>query len=647
MRTIARIFSLALGLAGLAAPALAQTTCPATPALPDTERRTEYSISASTGPLNVGFQLYGDSTDYGNWVSVWVNGVALTPVTDFIVTSPTGPLGTICRPITDAQVTFTAAQTGTIEIEGSRRPRRASQVSENRGVTAHDFNQIITDMTAQLRERWDRQSRLLRSPPGETLAVMPPAASRANGFLGFDATGLIPKILSAGTPGSGTVIGPLTTTVGDFALWNNTTGTLLKDAAMSGDCVASASLVVTCTKTNGVAFTPIATTVSVPADNLIGNPTAAPAAPTNVALTSCSAANSALTYNTSTHIFGCNSIAGSAQTLPPPQGRLTLLSGSPVMTTSQSAKGTIFYDCYVGAAIPYYNGSVDTFETISSCEVSTAMVSAASAGQVVSGQVYDVFWVHTGTNRICVAMSAASGGGGGWASDTGGSNTARGSGYSALDRTRGYATNTNAITNCFNGSTNYGSVPAHQATYLGTFFATANGQTSFVFGSNATGGGQAASLYVWNAHNRVDVKTSVSDSAVSWNITDGNVHSFHDDAGTRLNFVIGLAEDGIGVNLFQQVCSPDATQYQLMAIGFALDRSGNTTFDRASIVYTNANAIAAHGNWCNAIGTNTTYPPQLGAHFVQALENQDGQATAWTGVYSGGIRTSFDGYFRM
>lgn len=329
-----------------------------------------------------------------------------------------------------------------------------------------------------------------------------------------------------------------------------------------------------------------------------------------------------------------------------PQGRVTLQTATPVMTTSQTAKGTLFYDCYAGNAVPYFDGTKDTFDTISGCEVSDAMVSAASAGQVVSGQVYDVFWVHGGANRICVAMSASTGGGGGWASDTAGSNTARGTGYSQLDRTRGYPTNTNAITNCFNGATNYGSVAAHQGTYLATFFATANGQTSWTYGSNATGGGQAASLYVWNAHNRVNVKTSVSDSATSWTITDGLVHSFHDDAGTRLNFVMGLAEDGIGVNVFQEICA-NATVYQIMAIGFALDRSGNTTFDKVTINYVNSTAVAAVGLWCGSESVNSTYAPQLGAHFVQALENQDGQATAWVGTYFGGIRTSFDGYFRM
>lgn len=172
MRKTIAVALLALGLASLAAPALAQTTCGVTPALPDTERRTEYSISASTGPLNVNFQIYGDSTDFANWVEVWVAGVKKTAVTDYTVTSPSGTIGTICRPISDAQVTFVAAQTGTVEIVGARRPRRASQVSENRGITAHDFNQTITDMTAQLREAWDIRSRLFLASPGQTGGVI-------------------------------------------------------------------------------------------------------------------------------------------------------------------------------------------------------------------------------------------------------------------------------------------------------------------------------------------------------------------------------------------------------------------------------------------------------------------------------------------
>lgn len=50
---------------------------------------------------------------------------------------------------------------------------------------------------------------------------------------------------------------------------------------------------------------------AIAADNLLGNFTGGSAAPIAGALTSCSTGSSALTYNTSTHAFGCNTISGS------------------------------------------------------------------------------------------------------------------------------------------------------------------------------------------------------------------------------------------------------------------------------------------------------------------------------------------------
>jgi hypothetical protein len=54
--------------------AFAQVPAPV-PALPDAERRTSYSITASQCGCAIGFALFGDSTDYQNWVEVFVNGV--------------------------------------------------------------------------------------------------------------------------------------------------------------------------------------------------------------------------------------------------------------------------------------------------------------------------------------------------------------------------------------------------------------------------------------------------------------------------------------------------------------------------------------------------------------------------------------------
>jgi hypothetical protein len=195
------ILSLAL-IAGIA-PAFAQVP-PPVPALPDAERRTTYSLSSATCACAVGFQLYGDGTDVANWLTVWVNGVALPQAGNWIITSPTGPLSSISRPITDAVLTFLVPQTGTVQIVGARRPRRTSQFSENAGVSARDINQVISDIVSENRELWDRQSRTVQAPPGETINVLQAMSLRASMGACFDSGGnLIPCVPVAGSFSAG------------------------------------------------------------------------------------------------------------------------------------------------------------------------------------------------------------------------------------------------------------------------------------------------------------------------------------------------------------------------------------------------------------------------------------------------------------
>lgn len=207
-------------IAGLS-PAFAQAPAPV-PALPDTERRTTYNISASTCACNVNFALYGDSTDYANWLTVWVNGVQMAQAGNWTITSPSGSLATLPRPITDAVLTFTNAQTGTIQIVGARRPRRANQFSENRGVAARDLNQVVTDLEAQVRELWDRQARTLQSQPGNVLGSLPLPANCQTSYLTFDNTGLNPVCAAVAT--TGTAIFPGSSGNGDLVTYNDTSG---------------------------------------------------------------------------------------------------------------------------------------------------------------------------------------------------------------------------------------------------------------------------------------------------------------------------------------------------------------------------------------------------------------------------------------
>ena len=311
--------------------------------------------------------------------------------------------------------------------------------------------------------------------------------------------------------------------------------------------------------------------------------------------------------------------------VPPPQGRLTLAANTPVMIPTSCSgspctnQTTLRYDCYLGSGVPYYNGTNDLIETISSCEVTDAMVSAASAGQVVASQVYDVWWVHGGANRICIAMSSSSGGGGGWASDTGGSNTARGTGYSQLDRTtRPYITNKNSIANCFNGSTNYGSVSANQGTYLGTVYANANGQISYTFGASALGGSPAV-FGVWNMYNRRPVSTMVQDSTTTWPAVAPVIRSANNSTGMRISFVMGLQEDEVTASY--EVLAGSATTSNTMSAGIGVNsisafsgRVGNTSLTSP------ANGMA-QGEYTGTF---------LGFNYLQAME---GSAASGTGTF--------------
>lgn len=160
---------------------------PPVPALPDAARLTTYAPVASAGPFAVGFALYGDSTDYTNWIQVFLDGVQQT--SGWTLSSPSGSLSTLARPITDAQITFTAPITGALEIVGAQRPRRLAQNDENRGVTARDWNQAYTALVAMERELWDLRSRLPLIPPDATSPLLPAKAARALQGLGFDANG--------------------------------------------------------------------------------------------------------------------------------------------------------------------------------------------------------------------------------------------------------------------------------------------------------------------------------------------------------------------------------------------------------------------------------------------------------------------------
>lgn len=608
--TLRRLVLASLLFIGLGATGFAQVP-PPVPALPDTARLTTYSPSASTGPFNVNFAIFGDSTDYGNWVEVWftaagVAPVKLTAVTDYTVTSPSGSVATLARPITDAQVTLTVARTGTLQIVGARRSRRASQYGNT--VTARNLNQDLTDIVAQLREQWDFQNRAVVGQPGEVLTALPAAASRAGAFLGFDGSGQ-PALVSA-TPGLGNVVGPGTSVVGNFALWNNTVGTLLKDGGIPGNIILlnigtglgtaagnlnlqpsaagviggvlsktcgasqwvsllSTAGVFTCTQPSFSDVSGQATLAQFPtlaANTFLANNTAGSAVPTAVTIPAVTTALGA---------------AGA------PRHRITLVTATPIMTTSQTGIATVFVTPYIGNTIPIYDGT--NFQNVAFAETSQATTDATkSPAAVAASSVYDIFcWVDSGVNR-CTRGKV-------WTNTT--------TRADALVMVNGILLNSVTVTN---------GPAAQRGTYMGTIASNGSSTIDFIYGATASGG-TAAVFNVWNNYNRRAFVTNVIDNVAQYTYSSATTRAANASNANRISFVVGAIEDGINSSYTQRTQTPAAASSNRFGIG--LDSTTtyqcppSQAFTVASIAMTDGRSMV-----CMIV-------PPLGVHFIQALED--------------------------
>ena len=150
---------------------------------------------------------------------------------------------------------------------------------------------------------------------------------------------------------------------------------------------------------------------------------------------------------------------GAATTAP--QGRLTLQAATPVMTTTQSAKTTIFYTPYVGDQIGLYNGTAMVPTTFTELNNVTTASSTGKAGPaaVAASSVYDLFvWSNAGTPTLTRGPA--------WTNDT-----TRSAG-TALVRVAGIYLNNAAITN---------GPAASRGTYVGTVRSNASAQIDWIF----------------------------------------------------------------------------------------------------------------------------------------------------------------------
>ncbi len=274
-----------------------------------------------------------------------------------------------------------------------------------------------------------------------------------------------------------------------------------------------------------------------------------------------------------------------------PQGRLTLASGSPVMTTTQSAKTTLYYTPFVGDTLPVYDGASmveTTFAELSVLTTDTAKNPAA----IGASKVNDWFvWNDGGTLRLSHGPD--------WTNDT------TRSAASALVVVNGIWLNSVAITN---------GPGASRGTYVGTTRSNGSSQLEWIVGGAASGG-TAAALHVWNMYNRRTALGQATDTA-SHTYTSGTIRQFGASAGMQVSIVQGMAEE-VGQWVFKSEVTLAAVAGAAAIVGVGFDTTTAFSWPRTRIQGPVATAYSY------SAGGSGPWSPGIGRHVLSYNEQGD------------------------
>jgi hypothetical protein len=283
------------------------------------------------------------------------------------------------------------------------------------------------------------------------------------------------------------------------------------------------------------------------------------------------------------------------QAVAPPTGRLTLTSGTAVLTGTVAGAGTVYYTPHNGNTAPIWDGS--RFVAMPFAELSNVLANSttgkAGPAAAANNSNYDLFvWNDAGTLRLTRGPA--------WSSDTA---RGAGAGTTEIERVNGLWRNKVAITN--GPAAGYG-------TYVGTARTNGTATVDWIPGAVAANG-TAAVLGVWNAHNRIEVRGLIGDTTDSWGY-GGTWRAANASNTMRVSMVVGLQED------FFEAQYVAATAY-----------TGGVVLANAGIGYNSTSApsgrypLTSSGN---VTGQSLVFNPQgdyavqpLGFNFMQALEN--------------------------
>ena len=287
-----------------------------------------------------------------------------------------------------------------------------------------------------------------------------------------------------------------------------------------------------------------------------------------------------------------------------PQGRLTLTSNTPVMAADALAATSIYYTPYQGNIVPIYDGA--NMQSYSFGQLTMAL----NSSNQTSGHIYDLFAF---LNSSVVTIGA----GPAWSSSTA---RGTGAGTTELQQVDGLWVNANTIT-LKNGSTTYSNIPVGEATYLGSVYMSANGQTQFNIKPAAASGGTNNIVGIWNAYNRVSLKTICRDSS-GYTYASNTWRKADNNANNRISFLDGLGQSSVAATFINSVGTA-ATGTQVY-IGLNL----NSTSATPNLISFAAFSTSTLGNNYNMLVCEEAFPPALGFNYYQAMENSVSSVTA-------------------
>ncbi len=233
-----------------------------------------------------------------------------------------------------------------------------------------------------------------------------------------------------------------------------------------------------------------------------------------------------VTGSAATAVWTAINASSATAAVPPPQGRLTLTSATPVIASDVVAATAVYYTPDVGNLVPIYNGA--TMAPTEFSELTLNLVASHAASTL-----YDVF-VFANSGVLTLVTGPA------WTTSTAGSG-ARGTGSSTTELTRIKGLYVNAVSMTGrNGSTTY-SIGANLATYLGSIAIDGSaGQVS----CHVTYG-QSRRWGVWNAYNRKSIILKAGDATASWSYVTGTIRAANGSSANSITALCGLPEERI------------------------------------------------------------------------------------------------------